>query len=143
MREHEDLKSAGLKVTLPRIKVLEIFRTAETRHLSAEDVYHRLVGQQAEVGLATVYRVLTQLEEAGMLARNTFNAGKAVYELNEGTHHDHLVCLACGRTEEFNDPTIEKRQKAIAESFGFTLRDHHLALYGYCQACAAKRAKTG
>jgi len=143
MREHEDLKSAGLKVTLPRIKVLEIFRTAETRHLSAEDVYHRLVGQQAEVGLATVYRVLTQLEEAGMLARNTFNAGKAVYELNEGKHHDHLVCLACGRTEEFNDPTIEKRQKAIAESFGFTLRDHHLALYGYCQACAAKRAKSG
>jgi Fur family ferric uptake transcriptional regulator len=142
MQEHENLKSAGLKVTLPRIKVLEIFRTAETRHLSAEDVYHRLVGQRADVGLATVYRVLTQLEEAGMLVRHTFNAGKAVFELNEGKHHDHLICLDCGRTDEFNDPTIEKRQKAVAESFGYTLRDHQMALYGYCSACAAKRAKS-
>lgn len=141
MHEDQDLKSAGLKVTLPRIKVLEIFRSAETRHLSAEDVYHRLAGQQAEIGLATVYRVLTQLEEAGMLARNTFNAGKAVYELNEGKHHDHLICLDCGRTEEFLDSTIEKRQKAIAESFGYVLRDHQMALYGYCPACAGKRAK--
>jgi len=141
MHEPEDLKSAGLKVTLPRIKILEIFRTAETRHLSAEDVYHRLAGQHADVGLATVYRVLTQLEEAGMLSRNTFNAGKAVYELNEGKHHDHLICLGCGRTEEFIDPTIEKRQKAVAESFGYELRDHQMALYGYCQACSAKRAK--
>jgi Fur family transcriptional regulator, ferric uptake regulator len=85
--------------------------------------------------------VLTQLEEASMLARNTFNSGKAVYELNEGKHHDHLICLDCGRTEEFNDPTIEKRQRNIAESLGFELRDHHLALYGYCPDCAAKRAK--
>jgi len=143
MHEDEDLKSAGLKVTLPRIKVLEIFRTAETRHLSAEDVYHRLAGQNADVGLATVYRVLMQLEEAGMLARNSFNAGKAVYELDEGKHHDHLICLGCGRTEEFIDPTIEKRQKTVAESFGYTLRDHQMALYGYCPACATKRAKSG
>jgi Fur family ferric uptake transcriptional regulator len=140
MHEHEDLKGAGLKVTLPRIKVLEIFRTAETRHLSADEVYHRLAGRQSDVGLATVYRVLTQLEEAGMLARNTFTGGKAVYELNEGKHHDHLICLDCGRTEEFNDPTIEKRQRAVADSFGYTLRDHRLALYGYCRRCAAKRA---
>jgi Fur family ferric uptake transcriptional regulator len=141
MHELEDLKDAGLKVTLPRIKVLEVFRSAKTRHLSAEEVYHRLAAQQADIGLATVYRVLTQLEEASMLARNTFNAGKAVYELNEGKHHDHLICLDCGRTEEFNDPTIEKRQKVVAESFGYALRDHQLALYGYCPDCAAKRAK--
>jgi Fur family ferric uptake transcriptional regulator len=141
MHELEDLKGAGLKVTLPRMKVLEVFRTAKTRHLSAEEVYHRLAAQQADIGLATVYRVLTQLEEASMLARNNFNAGKAVYELNEGKHHDHLICLDCGRTEEFNDPTIEKRQKAVAESFGYTLRDHQLALYGVCPDCAAKRAK--
>ena len=139
MHEDEDLKNAGLKVTLPRIKVLEVFRTAQTRHLSAEDVYHQLAGHHAEVGLATVYRVLTQLEEAGMLARNTFNAGKAEYELTEGKHHDHLICLGCGRTDEFNDPTIEKRQKAVAESFGYALRDHQMALYGYCPACASKR----
>lgn len=141
MQEHESLKNAGLKITLPRIKVLEVFRTAETRHLSAEDVYHRLAEQQSDVGLATVYRVLTQLEEAGMLARNTFNAGKSVYELNEGKHHDHLICLGCGRTEEFNDPVIEKRQKAVAEGLGFVLRDHRLALYGYCKDCAAKKTK--
>ena len=132
MHEPEDLKSAGLKVTLPRIKILEIFRTAETRHLSAEDVYHRLAGQHADVGLATVYRVLTQLEEAGMLSRNTFNAGKAVYELNEGKHHDHLVCVECGRVEEFYDPEIEKRQHAIAQSRGFELHDHALSLYAVC-----------
>jgi Fur family ferric uptake transcriptional regulator len=139
MHEQEDLKSAGLKVTLPRIKVLEVFHTAKTRHLSAEDVYHQLAGRHADIGLATVYRVLTQLEEAGMLARNTFNAGKAVYELNEGRHHDHLICVGCGRTDEFIDPTIEKRQKAVAESFGYQLKDHHMALYGYCPACAGKR----
>lgn len=139
---HDDeLRSAGLKVTLPRIKVLEVFRTADVRHMSAEDVYHRLASQQADVGLATVYRVLTQLEEAGMLARHNFNAGKAVYELNEGRHHDHLICLDCGRTDEFTDPTIEKRQKAVAESLGYVLRDHEMALYGYCAECAAKRSQ--
>lgn len=141
MPEHDELKSAGLKVTLPRIKVLEVFRNAETRHLNAEDVYHRLVAQQSEIGLATVYRVLTQLEEAGMLLRSTFNSGKAVYELDEGKHHDHIVCLGCGRTDEFNDPTIEKRQKAVAESLGYELANHQMALYGYCPKCAAKRAR--
>jgi Fur family ferric uptake transcriptional regulator len=141
MQEHESLKNAGLKITLPRLKVLEVFRAAETRHLSAEDVYHRLAEQHSDVGLATVYRVLTQLEEAGMLARNTFNAGKSVYELNEGKHHDHLICLGCGRTEEFNDPVIEKRQKVVAEGLGFVLCDHRLALYGYCKDCAAKKIK--
>jgi Fur family transcriptional regulator, ferric uptake regulator len=141
MQENDSLKSAGLKVTLPRIKVLEVFRTAERRHLSAEDVFHRLAEQHSDVGLATVYRVLTQLEEAGMLARNVFNAGKSVYELNEGKHHDHLICLDCGQTEEFYDPVIEKRQKAVADGLGFVLRDHRLALYGYCRTCAAKRAR--
>lgn len=141
MYEHQDLKNAGLKVTLPRIRVLEIFRTAETRHLSADEVYHRLAGQQSDIGLATVYRVLTQLEEAGMLTRNTFNAGKAMYELNEGRHHDHLICLACGRAEEFTDPTIEEHQQTVAASMGYVLRDHHLSLYGYCPDCAAKRAQ--
>lgn len=141
MSELEDLKDAGLKATLPRIKVLEVFRTADVRHLSAEDVYHRLISQQQNVGLATVYRVLMQLEEAEILERNTFNTGKAVFELNEGKHHDHMICLGCGRTEEFNDPTIEKRQKAVADSLGYTLRDHHLALYGYCRDCAARRTK--
>lgn len=141
MQEQDDLKNAGLKVTLPRVKVLEVFRTAETRHLSAEDVYHRLVEQHSDVGLATVYRVLMQLEDAGILVRNTFNAGKAVFELNEGKHHDHLICLGCGRTDEFNDPTIEKRQKIVAESFGYVLRDHQMALYGYCPDCAARKLR--
>jgi Fur family ferric uptake transcriptional regulator len=141
MNEDDNLKSVGLKVTVPRIKVLEIFRTAESRHLSAEDVYHCLAENKTEIGLATVYRVLAQLEEVGVLARNTFNAGKAVYELNEGKHHDHLICLGCGRTDEFNDATIEQRQKVVAESFGYRLHDHSLALYGYCPECAAKRAK--
>jgi Fur family transcriptional regulator, ferric uptake regulator len=140
MDEQDELKSAGIKVTLPRIKVLEVFRSAEARHLSAEDVYHRLAGRQAEIGLATVYRVLMQLEEAGMLLRNNFDAGKAVYELNEGKHHDHMICLDCGRTDEFNDPTIEKRQKAVAERLGYVLHEHRLVLYGICPQCAAKRA---
>lgn len=141
MNEQEDLKNAGLKVTLPRIKVLEVFRGAETRHLTAEDVYHRLLTSHADIGLATVYRVLTQLEEVGLLSRNTFTSGKAIYEINEGKHHDHLVCLGCGRADEFNDPTIEKRQKVIAETFGYVLHDHRMALYGYCPECAGKLDK--
>lgn len=142
MKEHEDIRSAGLKVTLPRIKVLEIFRSAGPQHLSAEEIYRLLMDQDSDIGLATVYRVLTQLEEAGILARNTFNTGKAVYELNVGKHHDHVICLACGRTDEFYDPTIEKRQRIVAAELGYVLEDHRLALYGYCRDCTAKRAKT-
>ena len=133
-----DLKVSGLKATAPRLKILELFqkRSTEpdsTRHLSAEDVYRSLVAEHMDVGLATVYRVLTQFEQAGLLVRRHFEAGRAVFELNEGPHHDHLVCLTCGRVEEFVDSEIERRQKDIALERGFELQDHALALYGVCR----------
>ena len=128
----EELKSSGLKATLPRIKILEIFQRSQLRHMSAEDVYKLLLTEGADIGLATVYRVLMQFEQAGILSRNHFEAGKAVFELNEGKHHDHLVCLDCGRVEEFFDPEIEKRQRAIAAQRGFELQEHSLALYAAC-----------
>lgn len=132
MKHADELKNSGLKATLPRIKVLEVFQNSTRRHLSAEDVYKVLLGEGADVGLATVYRVLLQFEQAGILSRNHFEAGKAVFELNEGTHHDHLVCLDCGRVEEFYDPEIEKRQRSVAQSRGFDLQEHSLALYASC-----------
>jgi Fur family ferric uptake transcriptional regulator len=141
MHEDNELRTAGLKVTVPRLKVLEVFRRADLRHLSAEDVYQRLAKQDADIGLGTVYRVLTQLESAGVLLHSNFAGGKAVYELNPGKHHDHIICLACGRTDEFNDPTIEKRQKAVAEDLGYVLADHQMALFGYCAKCAARRGR--
>lgn len=127
-----NLKSSGLKATLPRLKILEIFQGSTVRHLSAEDVYKLLLAENLDVGLATVYRVLTQFEQAGLLSRNHFESGKAVFELNEGSHHDHLVCLDCGLVEEFFDEEIEKRQQRIAEERGFKLSEHALALYGTC-----------
>jgi len=131
-----ELKSIGLKATLPRLKVLEIFqRNSEdlgVRHMSAEDVYKALMAEHIDVGLATVYRVLTQFEQAGLLARNHFEGGRAMFELNEGTHHDHLVCLTCGRVEEFVDSEIESRQHDIAAARGFRLHGHALALYADC-----------
>lgn len=127
-----DLKSMGLKATLPRLKILEIFQVRRHRHMSAEDVYRELLSEHQDIGLATVYRVLTQFEQAGILNRSNFESGKAVYELDEGQHHDHLVCLQCGRVEEFFDPEIERRQQAIAEERGFRLHDHALALYANC-----------
>jgi Fur family ferric uptake transcriptional regulator len=131
-----DLKNMGLKATLPRLKILEIFQRAAgaggARHLAAEDVYKALLAENLDVGLATVYRVLTQFEQAGLLSRNHFETGRAVFELNEGAHHDHLVCLTCGRVEEFVDPDIETRQHQIAARHGFQLQDHALALYGVC-----------
>ena len=127
-----DLKASGLKATLPRLKILEIFQSSSVRHLSAEDVYKLLLTENLDVGLATVYRVLTQFEQAGLLSRNHFETGKAVFELNHGTHHDHLVCLDCSRVEEFYDEEIEKRQHLIAQERGFTLDEHALALYGHC-----------
>ncbi len=127
-----DLKSSGLKATLPRLKILEIFQGSAVRHLSAEDVYKLLLAENLDVGLATVYRVLTQFEQAGLLSRNHFESGKAVFELNEGSHHDHLACLDCGLVEEFFDDEIEKRQHRIAEERGFKLTEHALALYGNC-----------
>ncbi len=128
----QSLKDSGLKATLPRRKILELFETSKVRHLSAEDVYKALLTEGIDVGLATVYRVLTQFEQAGLLSRQHFEAGKAVYELNEGGHHDHLVCLQCGRVEEFYDSDIEKRQSEVARQRGFQLRGHSLALYAEC-----------
>jgi Fur family ferric uptake transcriptional regulator len=128
----QSLKDSGLKATLPRRKILELFETSKVRHLSAEDVYKALLTEGIDVGLATVYRVLTQFEQAGLLSRQHFEAGKAVYELNEGGHHDHLVCLQCGRVEEFYDSEIEKRQNEVARQRGFQLRGHSLALYAEC-----------
>lgn len=127
-----ELKSTGLKATMPRLKILEIFQNADQRHMSAEDVYRILLADNSEIGLATVYRVLTQFEQAGILSRHHFEAGKAVYELRDEQHHDHLVCLDCGRVEEFFDAEIEKRQVAIAKARGFELADHALSLYGHC-----------
>lgn len=127
-----DLKNIGLKATLPRLKILEIFQNSEVRHLTAEDVYRHLLGENLDIGLATVYRVLTQFEQAGLLSRSNFESGKAVFELNEGHHHDHLVCLDCGRVEEFFDAEIERRQKLITKERGFALQEHSLAMYGSC-----------
>jgi Fur family ferric uptake transcriptional regulator len=132
MTHADELKNSGLKATLPRIRVLEVFQKSTQRHMSAEDVYKLLLAEGADVGLATVYRVLMQFEQAGILSRNHFESGKAVFELNEGKHHDHLVCMDCGRVEEFFDPEIEKRQHAIATTRGFQLQEHALALYASC-----------
>jgi Fur family ferric uptake transcriptional regulator len=133
MTRTEEIKSSGLKATLPRIKILEIFQKTEQRHMTAEDVYKTLLMEGADVGLATVYRVLTQFEQAGLLSRNHFETGKSVFELNQGQHHDHLVCLDCGRVEEFFDAEIEQRQHAIAIERGFALQEHSLALYANCK----------
>ena len=134
-----DLKSVGLKSTLPRMRVLDIIRNSESRHLSAEDVFRRLLDKGSDVGLATVYRVLSQLEGAGLLSRNVFDGGKAVFELNEGGHHDHLICLTCGRVDEFSNESIETLQRQVASEHGYELADHRLALYGQCAACVAAR----
>ncbi|ARQ44874.1 ferric iron uptake transcriptional regulator [Oxalobacter formigenes] len=136
-----ELKATGLKATLPRLKILEIFQKNSVRHLSAEDVYRLLLSENLEIGLATVYRVLTQFEQAGILSRNYFETGKAVFELNEGSHHDHIVCLDCGRVEEFQDDEIEKRQHEIADKHGFEIVDHTLAIYGHCVKPDCKHKK--
>jgi Fur family transcriptional regulator, ferric uptake regulator len=128
----KELKSTGLKATLPRLKILEIFQKGEPRHMTAEDVYKILLQDQTDIGLATIYRVLLQFEQASILTRSSFDGGKAVYELNEGHHHDHLVCLDCGKVEEFYDEEIEIRQKTIAKSKGFVIADHALSLYAHC-----------
>jgi len=132
MTRIDNLKSTGLKVTAPRLKILEIFQKGEQRHMTAEDVYRVLLQENADVGLATVYRVLAQFEQADILCRSHFESGKAVYELNEGRHHDHLVCLDCGRVEEFFDAQIERRQTEVARAKGFAIADHALSLYAHC-----------
>jgi len=132
MTKIDELKSTGLKATLPRLKILEIFQKGARRHMTAEDVFRVLMEERADVGLATVYRVLAQFEQAEILSRSHFESGKAVYELNEGQHHDHLVCLDCGRVEEFFDAQIEQRQHAVAKEKGFAIADHALSLYAHC-----------
>jgi Fur family ferric uptake transcriptional regulator len=127
-----DLKSTGLKATIPRLTILELFQKSSQRHMSAEDVYRLVLNERADIGLATIYRVLMQFEQAGLLTRSQFEGGKAVYELNQGQHHDHLVCLDCGRVEEFFDAEIEKRQHDIAHAKGFEIADHALSLYAHC-----------
>jgi len=135
-----DLKNAGLKATAPRLKIINLFEASKVRHLTAEDVYRQLLTEGLDIGLATVYRVLTQFEQAGLLMRHHFEGGKSVFELNEGGHHDHLVCLQCGRVEEFYDPEIEKRQQKVAKDRGFLIHDHSLYLYADCAkpACPHK-----
>ncbi|RJQ48272.1 MAG: ferric iron uptake transcriptional regulator [Gammaproteobacteria bacterium] len=133
--ESRDLKNAGLKATLPRIKILQMLESSPERHLSAEDIYKSLLEGGEDVGLATVYRVLTQFESAGLVSRHHFEGGHSVFELNEGKHHDHILCVKCGKVEEFMDEMIEERQRAIAKKAGFSMTDHSLYIYGICAAC--------
>ncbi len=136
-----NLKKAGLKVTLPRLKILQILEESDKRHLRAEDVYKALLQSGEDVGLATVYRVLTQFEAAGLVSRHHFEEGHSVYELNEGEHHDHFLCVQCGRVDEFMDEVIEKRQRDIAERLGYRITDHCLYLYGVCPDCQKADSK--
>jgi Fur family transcriptional regulator, ferric uptake regulator len=144
MSNIDELKNTGLKATLPRLKIMEIFQTSAQRHMTAEDVFRVLLQERTDIGLATVYRVLTQFEQAGILSRNHFEQGKAMYELNEGQHHDHLVCLDCGRVEEFYDAEIEQRQHAVATAKGFAIADHALSLYAHCTKanCSHRTVRT-
>ena len=136
--ESNHLRQAGLKVTLPRMKILEMLEGSETRHLSAEDVYKLLLESGEEIGLATVYRVLTQFESAGLVTRHHFEGGHSMFELNEGDHHDHILCVKCGRVDEFVDETIEQRQRQIAQDAGYEITDHSLYIYGICPDCRSK-----
>ena len=141
MKNIDDLKSTGLKATLPRLKILEIFQGGKQRHMTAEDVFRVLLDERSDIGLATVYRVLTQFEQAGILLRSNFESGKAVYELNEGQHHDHFVCTSCGKVEEFYDPETEKRQQMVADQMGWSIQDHSMSLYGQCATCSDRSTK--
>jgi Fur family ferric uptake transcriptional regulator len=133
--ESKELKDAGLKITLPRVKILQVLESSEVHHVSAEDVYKLLLRNGEEVGLATVYRVLTQFEQAGLVVRHNFEGGHSVFELSSDKHHDHIVCVRCGRVEEFTDDEIEQRQKKVADKLGFELTDHNLNMYGLCPEC--------
>lgn len=133
--ESQELKEAGLKITHPRVKILQLLESSSVRHVSAEDVYRLLMESGEEIGLATVYRVLTQFEDAGLVVRHHFEGGHSVFELAQETHHDHMVCVKCGRVEEFSDEGIEARQREVAIRLGFELTDHHLNMYGLCPDC--------
>lgn len=137
--ERQDLRKAGLKVTLPRLKVLEILEVSEQRHMSAEDVYKALLETGEEIGLATVYRVLTQFEGAGLVSRLSIDGGHAVFELEDGAHHDHLLCVSCNQIEEFVDEVIEERQQVIAKEKGFQMTEHSLYIYGICKRCQEEK----
>ena len=143
MSQPHDLRNAGLKATLPRLKIINVFEQSRQRHLTAEDVYRQLLSDGLDVGLPTVYRVLTQFEQAGLLKRSNFESGRAVFELNEGAHHDHLVCLQCGRVEEFYDAEIEKRQAKVARDRGFAITEHALYLYADCTKPRCPHRKSG
>lgn len=136
--DNSNLKKAGLKITIPRVKILQILENAQLHHLSAEDVYRILLESGDDIGLATVYRVLTQFEEAGLVVRHHFAEGHSVFELDYGTHHDHLVCVKCGRVEEFVDSVIEERQQYVASQAGYTITDHSLNIYGICKKCQGR-----
>ena len=136
--ENQELRKAGLKVTRPRVKILQIMESSEIKHLSAEDVYKALIEADEDVGLATVYRVLTQFESAGLVMRHHFEGGSSVFELTTIDHHDHIVCQTCGSVEEFYDEVIESQQEMIAEKYGFRITDHSMYLYGICKDCQAK-----
>ncbi|MDX1593086.1 MAG: ferric iron uptake transcriptional regulator [Gammaproteobacteria bacterium] len=133
--DNRDLKRAGLKVTLPRVKVLRLLESHPSGHLSVEEIYQELTRGGEEVGLATVYRVLTQFEQAGLVIKHNFEGGQAVYELNQGGHHDHIVCVRCGQVDEFVDERIERLQETIADEAGYQITDHHLTIYGICRRC--------
>ena len=135
----KELKEAGLKATLPRLKILQILENSTTRHMSAEDIYRALLESGEDVPIATIYRVLTQFEGAGLVARHKFEGEHSVFELNEGTHHDHILCIQCGRVEEFVDEIIEQRQQAIADEHGFTITDHSLIIHGICADCREEK----
>lgn len=139
--ETQDLRKAGLKVTVPRMKILETLARSENRHMSAEELYKALMDAGEEIGLATVYRVLTQFERAGLVARHHFESGQSVFELDEGEHHDHILCVKCGRVDEFLDEVIEERQIHIAESRGYRMTDHSLYIYGICPDCQGADAE--
>lgn len=147
MTDSANLKKAGLKTTLPRLRILSVLEESSTRHMTAEDVYRQLLESGEEIGLATVYRVLTQFEAAGLVIRHNFEGGRSIFELNDEQHHDHMVCLECGEVFEFYDETIEQRQMTIAETAGFTIDDHALYLYGVCNGmrregkCSMKRRR--
>ena len=130
-----DLRKAGLKAALPRVRILEALEGSSDRHLSAEDVYKQMLQADEEVGLATIYRVLTQFEAAGMVIRHNFEGGRAVFELDDRAHHDHIVCTRCGAIQEFLDKTIEEHQTKIAKKYGFEISDHSLVIYGICKPC--------
>ncbi|HET8552090.1 MAG TPA: ferric iron uptake transcriptional regulator [Gammaproteobacteria bacterium] len=141
--ENQELRKAGLKVTLPRVKILEILESNNVRHMSAEDMYKALLESGEDIGLATVYRVLTQFETAGLVTRHHFEGGHSVFEINEGSHHDHIVCVKCGRVDEFTDDVIEQRQRAIADRTGYEMTDHSLYIYGICPRCREELRKKG